>query len=131
MPPIRKKDPLKSAQIEGKIELAISDLKNGRIRSIREAARIYAVPRTTLQDRLHGVPYQHAICANNHKLTQFEEESLIKWVLDLNRRGFPPWHSLVREMANYLLSQYGNRSVGEKWVYNLVQCRPEIESKFS
>ena len=48
MPPIRKKDPLKSAQDEGKIELAISDLKNGRIRSIREAARIYIVARTTL-----------------------------------------------------------------------------------
>ena len=48
MPPIRKKDSLKSAQDEGKIELAISDLKNGRIRSIHEAARIYTVARTTL-----------------------------------------------------------------------------------
>ena len=57
MPPIRKKDPLKSAQIEGKIELAISDLKNGKIRSIREAARIYTVPRTTLQDRMNGIQY--------------------------------------------------------------------------
>uniref|UniRef100_A0A093Y7T1 HTH psq-type domain-containing protein n=1 Tax=Talaromyces marneffei PM1 TaxID=1077442 RepID=A0A093Y7T1_TALMA len=59
MPPIRKKDPLKSAQIEGKIELAISDLKNGRIRSIREAARIYTIPRTTLQDRLNGIIQEH------------------------------------------------------------------------
>ncbi|KAL3712109.1 hypothetical protein TMatcc_000805 [Talaromyces marneffei ATCC 18224] len=131
MPPMRKKDPLKSAQIGGKIELTISDLKNGRIRSIREAARIYTIPRTPLQDRLNGVPYQHAIRANNHKLTQFEEESLIKWVLDLTKRGLPPRHSLVREMVNYLLSQHGNRQVGEKWVYNLVKRRPEIESKFS
>ncbi|EED18825.1 conserved hypothetical protein [Talaromyces stipitatus ATCC 10500] len=131
MPPIRKKDPLKSAQNEGKIELAISDLKNGRIRSIREAARIYTIPRTTLQDRLHGVPFQHAIRASNHKLTQFEEESLVKWVLDLTRRGLPPRHFLVRDMANYFLSQRGDQRVGDKWVYNLVQRRPEIESKFS
>ena len=48
MPPIRKKDPLKAAHDEGKIELAIHDLKNGRIRSIREAAKIYTVPYTTL-----------------------------------------------------------------------------------
>jgi hypothetical protein len=34
-------------------------------------------------------------------------------------------------MANYLLSQHGNQQVGEKRVYNLVQRRPEIESKFS
>ncbi|EED17288.1 pogo transposable element, putative [Talaromyces stipitatus ATCC 10500] len=34
-------------------------------------------------------------------------------------------------MANYLLSQHGDQRVGDKWVYNLVQRRPEIESKFS
>ena len=90
MPPIRKKDPLKSAQDEGKIELAISDLKNGRIRSIREAARIYTVARTTLQDRMKGVPYRQIIRANGHILTQSEEDSLVKWVLDLDRRGLPP-----------------------------------------
>jgi hypothetical protein len=90
MPPIRKKDPLKSAQIEGKIQLAISDLKNGRISNIREATRIYEIPRTTLRDRLKGIEYKGEKRANNHKLTQFEEESLVKWVLDLDRRGFPP-----------------------------------------
>ena len=55
MPPIRKKDPLKNAQIEGKIQLAISDLKNGRISNIREATRIYDVRRTTLRDPLKGI----------------------------------------------------------------------------
>ena len=52
-------------------------------------------------------------------------------MLDLDRRGLPPRHSLVRDMANHLLSQYGTQQVGEKWVYNLVQRCPEIESKFS
>ena len=103
MPPIRKKDSLKSTQAEGKIELAISDLKNGRICSIREAARMYTVARTTLQDRMNGVPYRQIIHSNGHKLTQSEEDSLVKWVLDLDRRGLPPRHSLVREMVNYLL----------------------------
>ncbi|EED18661.1 pogo transposable element, putative [Talaromyces stipitatus ATCC 10500] len=131
MPPIRKKDPLKSTQDEGKIELAISDLKNGRIRSIREAARIYMVARTTLQDRMKGVPYRQITRANNHKLSQSEEDSLVKWVLDLTKRGLPPRHFLVRDMANYLLLQHGDQRVGDKWVYNLVQRRPEIESKFS
>ena len=77
MPRIRKKDPLESAQIEGKIELAISDLKNGRIRSIREAARIYTIPRATLQDRMKGVQYRQITRANHHKLTQSEEDSLV------------------------------------------------------
>jgi hypothetical protein len=95
MPPIRKRKPSKSAEIEGKIQLAISDLKNGNISSIREAVRIYTIPRTTLQDRLKGTQYQSAKRANNHKLTEFEEESLVKWILDLDRRGLPPRPSMV------------------------------------
>ncbi|EED16242.1 transposon, putative [Talaromyces stipitatus ATCC 10500] len=131
MPPIRNKNEKNLAEQEGRILLAISDLKNGKISSVYQAAIIYNIPRTTLYDRLNGIQQRSIIRANGHKLSQFEEESLVKWVLDLDKRGFPPRHSLVREMANYLLSQRGNQQVGEKWVYNLIQRRPEIESKFS
>jgi hypothetical protein len=131
MPPIRNKNPKDSVEQEGRILLAISDFQNGKISTIAQAARIYNVPRTTLRNRLHGTQQRSLIRANNHKLTQFEEESLVKWVLDLDRRGLPPRHSLVREMANHLLLQRGNQQVGEKWVYNLIQRRPEIGSKFS
>jgi transposase len=131
MPPIRNKNQKNSAEQEGRILLAVSDLKNGKIRSVRQAAEIYNVSRSTLQNRVNGMAYRAEKRANNHKLTQFQEESLVKWVLDLDRRGLPPRHSLVREMANHLLSQYGTQQVGEKWVYNLVQRRPEIDSKFS
>ncbi|EED12744.1 transposon, putative [Talaromyces stipitatus ATCC 10500] len=75
--------------------------------------------------------YRAETRANGHKLTQSEEELLVRWILDLDKRGLPPRHSLVREMADYLLSQRGNQYVGENWVYNLVKRRPEIESKFS
>ena len=43
-----KKDPLKSAQIERRIQLAISNLKNGRISTIHKAIRIYNISHTTL-----------------------------------------------------------------------------------
>ncbi|EED11995.1 pogo transposable element, putative [Talaromyces stipitatus ATCC 10500] len=131
MPPIRKKDPLKSAQTEGKIQLAISDLKNGRISNIREATRIYDIPCTTLRDRLKGIEYKGEKRANHDKLTQSEEDSLVKWVPDLDRRGLPPRHSLVREMVNYLLLQHGKPQVGKNWVTNLIKRRPEIDSKFA
>ncbi|EED17444.1 pogo transposable element, putative [Talaromyces stipitatus ATCC 10500] len=104
---------------EGRILLAISDLQNGRIQRVAQAARIYEIPRTTLQD------------TQCHKLTQYEEESLVKWVLDLDRRGLPPRHSLVREMANYILSQHGKPQVGKNWITKLIKRRPEIDSKFA
>ncbi|EED16233.1 conserved hypothetical protein [Talaromyces stipitatus ATCC 10500] len=131
MPPIRNKNQKNSAEQEGRILLAISDLKNGRIRSVRKAAEIYNISRSTLQNRINGMPYRAEKRANNHKLTQSEEDSLVKWVLDLDRRGLPPRHSLVREMANYMLLQRGNQQVGENWVTKLTKRRPEIDSKFS
>ena len=52
-------------------------------------------------------------------------------MLDLDRRGLPPRHSLVQEMANYILQQHGDQRVGKNWVSNLVKRRPEIDSKYS
>ncbi|EED22675.1 conserved hypothetical protein [Talaromyces stipitatus ATCC 10500] len=109
MPPIRNKNEKNLAEQEGRMLLAISDLKNGKISSVYQAAIIYNIPRTTLYDR--GIT------------CQMGTRSRQTWIT--------PRHSLVREMANYLLSQRGNQQVGEKWVYNLIQRRPEIESKFS
>ena len=110
--------------------LAISDLKNGRILRVAQAARIYNIPRMTLQDRLNGTQQRSLVRANHHKLTQSKEDSLVKWVLDLDRRGLPPRHSLAREMVNYLLLQHGKPQVGKNWVTNLVKRHPEIDSKF-
>ncbi|EED21582.1 conserved hypothetical protein [Talaromyces stipitatus ATCC 10500] len=124
-------DPMKRLTARQALEHAISDLQNGRILRVAQAARIYSTPRATLQDRLNGTQQRSQVRANSHKLTQCEEESLVKWILDLDKRGLPPRHSLVREMAGYLLSQRGNQQVGENWVYNLVKRRPEIESNFS
>ena len=45
MPPIRNKSQKNSAEQEGRILLAISDLKNGIIHSVRQAAEIYTVSR--------------------------------------------------------------------------------------
>jgi hypothetical protein len=38
---------------------------------------------------------------------------------------------MVRDMANILLSQHGNQEISEKWIYRLVQRRPDIKSRFS
>jgi hypothetical protein len=64
-------------------------------------------------------------------LTEDQEQSLIKWILDLDKRVLPPRSSMVRVIANIIFSQHGNQQVGEKWVYNLVQRRAERKSRFS
>jgi hypothetical protein len=66
------------AEQEGRILLVISTLKKNEISSIQEAARVYHVPETTLQRRLKGATYRLEKRANGHKITQNEEESLIR-----------------------------------------------------
>jgi hypothetical protein len=48
MPLIRTESSQKSSNQEGKILLALDDLQNGRIKSLRAAATLYAIPRLTL-----------------------------------------------------------------------------------
>lgn len=72
MPPIRKKDPLQSARMEDKIELAILGLQNKRFRSVREASR-FLVPRTTLQNPMSGVQYRQIKRAYHRDSTRPEE----------------------------------------------------------
>ncbi|EED15872.1 conserved hypothetical protein [Talaromyces stipitatus ATCC 10500] len=86
MPPIRNKNKKDLAEQEGQILLAISDLQNGRIFRVAQAARIYSIPRATLRDRLNGTQQRSQVRANSHKLTQCEEESLVKWILDLDKQ---------------------------------------------
>ena len=119
MPPIRTENQRKSIEQEGRILLAISDFQNQKISSIRQAARIYNVPYTTLSRRLHGISIRDQKRANCHKLSEFEEESIIKWILDLDKRGLPPRPALVRDMTNYLCSQWNKPAVGINWVYKL------------
>jgi hypothetical protein len=55
MPPIRTKSSRKLANQEGKILLALEDIKTSRIPSIRAAARLYDLPEITLRGRAHGI----------------------------------------------------------------------------
>lgn len=73
-----------SAEQEGRILLAIKSIQNEEITNICEAARVYNVPQTTLQYCLNGSVFKAEKCANNHKLTQNEEESLVQWILSMN-----------------------------------------------
>ena len=134
MPPIRSGSAQKSANQEGKILLALDDIKNGRVESIRAAAKLYAIPRTTLQHRAVGRLPRVDVRPSGYKLTQYEEDSLTEWIISIDTRGTAPRPSIVREMANILLATRGEdppATVGKNWPSSFVQRRPELRSAFS
>lgn len=55
MPPIRSQSPANVTEQEGRILLAIQALKKQEFSSLREVARCFNIPRSTLQNRLRGL----------------------------------------------------------------------------
>jgi hypothetical protein len=134
MPPNRSESSHKLANQEGKILLALSDLKEGRIQSLRAAARLYEIPETTLRNRAFGIQSRVDQRPNRHKLTQLEEDSLTEWIISMDTRGAAPRPSTVRDMANILLAARGNQpptTVGKNWPSTFVNRRPELRTRFS
>ena len=78
MPPIHFESSKKSANKEGKILLALDDLQNGRIKFIRAAASLYAIPRSTHQGHADGRISRDDKRPSGHTLTQYEEDSLVE-----------------------------------------------------
>ena len=122
---------MESIQKEGRIILAKSAIEQGQIQSIRNAARTYEISNTTLKQRLNGISSRRDCEPNSKKLTKLEEETIVRHILDLDSRGFPPKLSAVADMANKLLANRGNNRVGIKWPTNFVRRTPELKTCFN
>ena len=104
MPPLQL---IQLSQKEGRSLLAVQALQLRRVKSQREAARLYDVSRTTISRRLQGIHPRGETTHVNLKMTPTEEQSLVQWILDLNQRGFPPYIIDVRRMGDVLLAARG------------------------
>ena len=116
---------------EGRIILAIEAIRTTKNLSTRAAAKTYNVPRMTLVDRMKGRIAKPEIRNARHNLTPSEEETLIRYILDLDTRGFPPRICSVEDMANSLLATRRAKPVGKQWAYRFVQRRPELKTRLS
>jgi hypothetical protein len=102
--------PPKSPQKEGRMMLAINSIKPNQIKTIRKAAGVFKIPRTTLQDRLGGMKPKQGSRAKNTLFSLIEEAELIRWILALERRGFPAYIIRVKRLAETLISRRGSQS---------------------
>ena len=71
---------------------------------ISHVVRIFCVPCTTLSDRIQGKLSRQDISANSRKLTNLEEEVIVRYILDLDSRAFPLRRSCVKDIANRILT---------------------------
>jgi hypothetical protein len=83
---------------EADLQLAISDIKAQRVRSVNQAATIYNVPESTLVNQRAGKRMRRDCEANLKRLTKLEEEAIVQRVLKQSAQGLAPSRSIVQEI---------------------------------
>ena len=49
------------------------------------------------------------------RITPIEEKVIVKHILDLDERGFPPRPADVKAMADLMLAERGQAPIGKNW----------------
>ena len=65
------------------------------------------------------------------KLTIEEEEVIVRYILDLDTRGFSPRKAEVEDMANLLLTRRGATRVGKCWAARFIARQPRLCTRFN
>jgi hypothetical protein len=116
---------------EADIQLAISAIHTSQILAVSRAASAYNVVESTLRNRRAGKPARRDCKPNSKKLTQLEEEVIVRYILDLDTRGFAPTYAAVRDMADKLLAARGGGHVGVHWPRNFVKRTNSLTTRFN
>jgi Tc5 transposase DNA-binding domain/helix-turn-helix, Psq domain len=119
---------------EGHTALALHTLRQGQLSSGRAGARLYNIPKSTFAYRVQGRAARVELRANNHKLAETEEQALVRWILSMDKRGYPPRICAVRESTELLLKQRvtgPSAKIGKNWSRNFVNRQPQLKSKYS
>ena len=56
---------------------------------------------------------------------------IIKYILDLDTRGFSPTYNAVRDVANLLLLKRGGCPVGRDWPRNFIKRTDSLTTRFN
>jgi hypothetical protein len=116
---------------ERQIQIALQALDQGTTLSLRRAAAIYNIPRKTLSNQRAGRSSQADRWPKSRNLEKTEEDVLVKHILDLVTRGFPPRLAAVADMANSLCAERNLGQVGINWPSTFVKRCPELTTKFN
>ena len=114
---------------EGDVYLAVQDLQNKQVKSLRRAEELYSVPQRTIQRRRDGKRPRRDCEPNSKRLTKLEEEAIVERILEQSLRGLPPSKPNVQDMADRLLRERDAKPVSKHWVDNFIKRTLEIQTR--
>jgi hypothetical protein len=111
---------------EARLQLALQAIKQDATITQRRAAALYNVPQRSISNRLAGKTFRRDTQPNSMKLLMTEEETIVKYILDLDSRGFPLRLPAVKDLADSLLAARHRDPVGPAWPKAFIKRRPEL-----
>jgi hypothetical protein len=98
---------------------------------MRKAALIYNIFYTTLNYRFYGTIARRDFMPNSRAITELEEQTIFKYVLDLDSRGFPPAIAQIEDMANIFRKLRDASRVGTRWAQRFVNRRAKLKIRWN
>ena len=80
---------------------------------------------------MDGVTTMAELRNPRRNLTSFEDDTLVRYILDLDARGLSPRISGVEDMANSLLTARHAKPISKQWAYRFVKRRPELKTRMT
>ena len=114
---------------EAKIQLAKSAFISGKSKSRRSAAKTYGASRSTLNNRMKGVPARADCRPNSIHLSTAEEKAIIDHAIDADERGYQLTYDILRETADKLLRDRGAPPVGINWPSRFVNRVKQLQTR--
>ncbi len=109
------------------LNLAVHAYKNTPNASIRAVAAEHGVPRATLHEALHNGDFDKPGHEAKQRLTRFEEQMVVNWIVGQDRIGWPPTVAQVRQFATYILeSHHDFNPLGINWIQGFKRRNPGV-----
>jgi len=116
---------------EANLQEAIKHYKYSEKPSIRATAEKFAIPFSTLQNRLSGTKTRVQGHVKLLVLTEYEERAIIRWCERLDEWAHPPRLAMVKSMAQGLLrKRMWSQSLGKNWLTRFLNHHPVLASRF-
>src|SRR6266566_14952 len=113
---------------ETRITLVIEVIRTTKKISIRRTTKIYDLPENSFCNRMKGMTPLTERRNSRCRLTPAEEETFLRYILNLDSRGFAPRIDDVKDMVNTFLTTRNIERVGIRWTYRFVYQRPELKT---
>jgi hypothetical protein len=98
---------------ETRIILVIKVIRSSKKLNKHRTAKIYKILYANFSYKITSRTYYPKSKTNCHKLTNLEKDTIIRYILDLDSRGFAPRLTSIKDIANLLLESRGVLYIGK------------------